>query len=132
MKKIISLEERIEDKRQKERLEQYRGKIETIQKVLQCSACHLKCAMCGTQIEGSGGSGCNVAVHSGLQFCDSCGEEFREFLAIKKGQKEPDLFWHNKEWKEMWSAWLDYRKAMSAFLRSPEFKLLLEELNEQP
>lgn len=131
MKKIISLEERIEDKRQKERLEQYRGKIETIQKVLQCSSCHLKCAMCGTQIEGPG-SGCHGAGNSGLQFCESCREEFQEFLAIKKGQKEPTLFWHNKEWKEMWSAWLDYRKAMNAFLRSAEFKLLLEELNEQP
>jgi hypothetical protein len=125
MKKIISLEERIEDKRHKERLEQYRGKIETIQKLLQCSACNLKCAMCGTQIEGPG-TGCQG--HSGLQFCGSCGEEFQEFLAIEKGQKEPSLFWHNEEWKEMWSAWLDYRKAMSAFLRSDEFKLLQEEL----
>jgi hypothetical protein len=125
MKKIISLEERIEDKRQKELLEQYRGKIETIQKILQCSSCHMKCAMCGAQIDGPG-TGCQV--HSGLQFCDCCGEEFQEFLAIKKGQKEPHLFWHNQEWKEMWSTWLDYRRAMSAFLRSAEFRLLQEEL----
>lgn len=131
MKKIISLEERIEDKRQKERLEQYRGKIETIQKVLQCSACNLKCAMCGTQIQ-EHGSGCHGAGNSGLQFCECCREEFQEFLAIKKGQKEPTLFWHNKEWKAMWSAWLDYRRAMTAFLSSSEFKLLMEELNEQP
>lgn len=129
MKKIIDLEERIENKKQKERLEQYRGRIETVQKILQCSSCHLKCAMCGIQIEGSG---CHDLGHPGLQFCGCCKEEFEEFLAIKNGQKEPDLFWHNREWKEMWSAWLDYRKAMSAFLGSTEFKLLLEELSEQP
>lgn len=126
MKKIISFEERIEHKRQKERLEQYRGKIETIQKVLHCSSCHLKCAMCGSQIDGSVS---HVPGHLGLQFCQCCKEEFEEFLAIRKGQKESDLFWHNKEWREMWSSWLEYRKAMSAFLRSAEFKLLLEELN---
>lgn len=129
MEKIISLEERIENKKQKEKLEHYRGRIETVQKILQCSSCNLKCAMCGIQIEGSH-SGCHASGHQGLPFCECCKEEFEEFLAIKKGQKEPDLFWHNKEWKEMWSAWLEYRKAMSAFLRSAEFKLLLEELNE--
>jgi len=30
----------------------------------------------------------------------------------------------------MWSAWLDYRRSIAAFLRSSEFKLLLEELEK--
>lgn len=131
MKKIINLEERIENRKQREKLERYRGKAETVQKILQCSSCNLKCAMCGIQIEDFH-SGCCAAGPQGLRFCECCREEFEEFLAVKNGKKTPDLFWHNNEWKEMWSAWLDYRKALTAFLRSAEFKLLMEELNETP
>jgi len=130
MKKIVRLEDRIESKKQKERLEHYRGKMETIQKLLQCSSCHLKCAMCGAQIENPE-SGCHAHPgFCGLQFCECCKEEFQEFLSIAKGQREPTLFWHNEEWKVMWSAWLEYRKAMTAFLHSREFKLLLEEIDD--
>ncbi len=129
MKKIIHLEKEIESRRQKERLEHYRGKMETIQKILQCSSCHLRCAMCGVQIEGTDSTCHSHPATSGLQFCDCCREEFLEYLSIAKGEREPTLFWHNREWKTMWSAWLEYRKAMTAFLRSTEFKLLLEELD---
>jgi hypothetical protein len=132
MKKIVSLEERIENKKHKEKLELYRGRIETVQKILQCSSCNLKCAMCGMQIQEQESGCCHPGGHTGLRLCSCCREEFEEFLAIQKGQKEPDLFWHNKEWREMWSAWLDYRRAMAGFLRSAEFRLLLEELNEKP
>jgi hypothetical protein len=131
MKKIVDLEERIANKRQRESLEQYRGKIETIQKILQCSSCHLKCAMCGVQVEMNVSPPNSRPAHLGLSFCESCREELDEFLSISKGGKEPTVFWHNKEWKDMWSAWLDYRRAMAAFLRSSEFKLLMEELNRQ-
>ncbi|MBN1105686.1 MAG: hypothetical protein JXL84_19920 [Deltaproteobacteria bacterium] len=131
MKKIVRLEDRIESKKQKERLERYRGKMGTIQKLLQCSSCHLKCAMCGAQIQ-SPEAGCHAHPGSGrLQFCQCCREEFQEFISITKGQREPTLFWHNEEWKAMWSAWLEYRKAMTAFLRSKEFRLLLEELEDR-
>lgn len=131
MEKIVNLEKRIENKKHKEKLEHYRGRIETVQKFLQCSSCNLKCSMCGAQIEEHHGGGCHASGQPGLRFCRCCREEFDEFLAIQKGQKKPDLLWHNAEWQEMWSAWLGYRRAMSAFLRSAEFKLLLEELNEQ-
>lgn len=131
MKKIVDLEERIENKRQKESLKQYRGKIDTIQKIIQCSSCHLKCAMCGVQVEMNGSPQKSHPAHLGLRFCDSCREELDEFLSIARGGKQPTVFWHNKEWKDMWSTWLDYRKAMAAFLQSSEFKLLMEELNRQ-
>ncbi|RJR49223.1 MAG: hypothetical protein C4576_06975 [Desulfobacteraceae bacterium] len=131
MEKIVNLEERIENRKQREKLEHYRGRVETVQKILQCSSCNLKCAMCGAQIEDFH-SGCCTSGNQGFRFCECCREEFEEFLAVKKGGKTSELFWHNKEWKEMWSAWLDYRKAMTAFLRSAEFKLMLDEFNEKP
>ncbi|MEW6665122.1 MAG: hypothetical protein AB1512_07870 [Thermodesulfobacteriota bacterium] len=129
MEKVVDLEERIQSRRSKERLEQFRGKMETVQKLLQCSSCHLKCAMCNAQLQGQDPSTVSHPAHLGLRFCGSCREEFEEFLAITRNDAAPTLFWHNEEWKNMWSAWLDYRRSITAFLRSNEFKLLLEELD---
>jgi hypothetical protein len=61
--------------------------------------------------------------------CKDCGAEFEEFLAISGGEKKPELFWHNQEWLNIWSAWLNYRKAITAFIASPEFKVLLDEID---
>jgi hypothetical protein len=36
------------------------------------------------------------------------------------------------EWEKMWSVWLDYRRAITGFQDSLEFKLLLEDLDTQP
>ena len=132
MEKVVDLEERIESRKSKERLEHFRGKMETVQKILQCSSCHLKCAMCSTLLEGRDTSTASHPAHLGLRFCGSCREEFEEFLAITESEAQPTLFWHNEEWKAMWSAWLNYRRTIAAFLRSSEFKLLLEELENQP
>ena len=129
MKKIVELKDRIEHNRQKESLRQLGGKIETIRKITQCSSCQLRCAMCGAQVQTDGlGKDSGQAYH-GLRFCGSCGEEFDEYLAIIRGEKQPTVPWHNEEWRDMWSTWLGYRKAMAAFTDSSEFKLLMEELS---
>ena len=127
--KIVSLRERLENKKQKEQLEQYRGKVETVQKMIQCSSCHVRCAMCGHHVKAKDASTHPHTSSLGLTFCASCKREFEDFLSISRGKEKSEVFWHNKEWIKMWSAWLNYRQAMTAFVDSPEFKLLLEELN---
>ena len=127
--KIVSLRERLEDKKQREKLEQYRGKIETIQKMMQCSSCQMRCAMCGHHVGERDASTHPPARSLGLTLCASCKSEYDDFLSLSRGKEQSDVFWHNKEWIKMWSAWLSYRQAMVAFVDSPEFKILLEELN---
>jgi hypothetical protein len=85
--------------------------------------------MCGLRPETTEASEGSPAKTSGLTLCEDCKAEYEEFLAISKGEKQPDVFWHNKEWLDIWSAWLNYRKAITAFVASPEFKLLVEEIN---
>jgi hypothetical protein len=125
MNKIIDMQKKIEGKKQKDQLEKYRGRVETIQKIVQCSSCHFKCAMCGLQV--SGADPVNKTPLA-LALCEGCRSEFEEYLAISKCKKTPDVFWHNREWLEIWTAWLSYRKAINAFTASREFKLLVEEL----
>jgi hypothetical protein len=125
MNKIVDMQEKLEGKKQKEQLEKYRGRVETIQKIVQCSSCHFRCAMCGLQVGGADSVDKSL---TGLALCEGCKSEFEEYLAISRGKKTSDVFWHNREWLEIWSAWLSYRRAINAFTASREFKLLVEEL----
>ena len=124
MDKIVDIKERLKLNKHKRRLERDREKIEAIQKVIQCSSCHFRCSMCGIQLKDTEAS-THCASSSGYPFCESCRGEFEDFLAVTRGQRS-DTFWHNKEWVDMWSAWVDYRKALMEFINSPEFKLLFE------
>ena len=127
MSKILDVSEKIATKKQREQLEKYRGRIETIQRVIQCSTCHFRCAMCGLEAKSDPAESPAPRV-LGLTFCEGCREDFEEYLAVTRGKKEPSLFWHNKEWVDLWSALLDFRRAVTAFVASREFKLLVEEL----
>ena len=129
MEKVVNIKERIESKNQKKQLAKYRGKIESIQKLIQCSSCHFRCAMCGQHRGDEDSAFSAPSSPSGLKFCEDCQGEFEEFLSISSRGKRPKVFWHNKEWVHMWSAWLNYRRAMNGFLNSSEFKLLLEEFD---
>ena len=129
MEKIVNIKERIESKKQKKQLAKYRGKIEAIKELIQCASCHFRCAMCGQLTDVKDPASGAPSSPLGLKFCEDCQGEFEEFLSISSRGKRPKVFWHNKEWVHMWSAWLNYRRAMNGFLNSPEFKLLLEEFD---
>jgi NAD-dependent SIR2 family protein deacetylase len=129
MKKIVDMKERIEGKRQKEQLDRYHSRAETIRTMVQCSSCHFRCAMCGRQAEREDASKPSRSKPLGLTLCKDCSAEFEEYLAVSRGEKEPALPWHNPQWLNIWSAWLNYRKAITDFISSPEFKMLVDEIN---
>jgi hypothetical protein len=126
MTKIVDIYDQIERKKKREHLEKYRGRLDSIQKIIQCTSCRFRCAMCGTQVT-AGDTPLRTPL--GLSFCSDCMAEFEEFVSVTKGKKPPEVFWHNQEWIEVWRAWLDYRKALSAFVASKEYAVLVEELD---
>ena len=131
MEKVIDLQKRLKSKRQGEILKQHRGKIQTLSQIIQCSSCHLKCAMCGEHLESS--DRCkNRPSPAGLTLCRNCKDEYNDFLSLANDKENSDIFWHNKEWYHMWSAWVDYRKSIVSFMKSPEFKRLLKEIDASP
>lgn len=127
MEKVLSITARLEDKRRKQQVETYRDKFEAVQRVLQCSACHFKCAMCGrhkTEAESSSPPP-TASIESTL--CESCRSEFEAFQKTsKEGRSGPDIFWHNDEWIELWARWLDYQRSISKFRNSFDFKQLTD------
>lgn len=126
--KIVSLAERLENKRHKKQIERYRGKVENIQKIVQCGSCQIRCAMCGLYLKRDDASVNPLSFSTGLTLCESCRSEFDDFLSVSRAGQRSEVFWQNKEWVQMWSAWVNYRKAVTAFVDSPELKLLMEEL----
>jgi hypothetical protein len=132
MDKIVNIEKRIEGKRKKEQVERHREKIDAVQRVVQCSSCHFRCAMCGFHVGSSASPDVPLSLSFSLTLCGDCRREFDDFLSTSEEKKASEVFWHNREWLNMWAAWLSYRKAMAAFINSKEFKLLLEEIDAQP
>jgi hypothetical protein len=45
---------------------------------------------------------------------------------MKKANEGSHIPWHNKEWKKMWSIWLDDQQAIREFRNSEEFKQATE------
>jgi len=127
MEKVLSITARLEDKRRKQQVEAYRDKFEAVQRVLQCSSCHFKCAMCGLHIKGAESSCPPSTASIEATLCESCRSEFEAFQKIsKEGQTGPDMFWRNDEWVELWARWLDYQRSISNFRNSFDLKQLTD------
>ncbi len=125
MDKIVSFNTRLKKKKQEETLDRYRNKIRSLRRSIQCSSCHLRCAMCGFRAQTRDSTCRGLKATHGLLLCEDCSKEYEDFVSVQRDGKSSDIFWHNDEWLEMWSSWLRYRRALRAFTDSPEFKFLL-------
>jgi Pyruvate/2-oxoacid:ferredoxin oxidoreductase delta subunit len=132
MEKIINIRKRLESQKHELQVKKYRKKIDTLKRITQCSVCHYKCAMCGQYLDETDFYDKSETFDYEYSFCEGCGEEFEDFLKVTGKEQGPGVFWHNKEWKRMWSTWLSHRKAIADFLDSHEFDTLLKELDSQP
>jgi hypothetical protein len=106
-------------------------KILAVQKVFQCTHCAYKCEKCGTQIDPEER---NYTAEKGrrvpYRFCESCREEYVDYIERLKGGGDPDCYWHNEVWLESWRKWIDYQGVVDSYLKSKEFVQLLHELKE--
>jgi hypothetical protein len=126
MDKILHITDRLESKKKKQQVETYRKRIDALRAIMQCSSCCFKCAMCGHQMGAN--SACGSAPVSSSQpdahLCESCRIEFNDYIDMVNGKKEAEVFWHNREWLNLWSAWVAYQESIREFRNSPECKRL--------
>jgi len=127
MEKVLSITSRLKDRKRKEQVEEYRDRFEAIQRILQCSACQYKCAMCNRHIDRPDPSDTPPSLPTEFSLCESCRSEFEAFIeASQEGTVEPDVFWHNAEWIELWTCWINYQRSINNFRNSFEFNKLNE------
>jgi len=129
MNKVLDIKNLLEKKERKQKAEFHRGKMETLQRIVQCSSCHFKCAMCGYHLNTADAPHTPPTRPTSFYLCRSCRAEFEEFLRLKNGKKGSDSFWHNREWMQMWSTWFDFQQAIKKFKNSAEFEQITEELD---
>ena len=129
MNKVLNITNRLEDKKRKQQIEAHRHKVETVQKIVQCASCHFRCAMCGYNLDAIDSSHPPVPSPAGFYLCEKCRAEFEDFSKMVRGKKGSEVFWHNKEWMNLWSAWLDYQQAIGEFKKSVEFKQITKKPN---
>ncbi|MDY6971283.1 MAG: hypothetical protein SV775_03030 [Thermodesulfobacteriota bacterium] len=130
MSKVLNITERLESKKRKHQADVHHHKVETIQRIVQCSLCQNRCAMCGYHLNVTDSSCPTVPPSSDFNLCDSCRAEFEDFLEMSREKKGSSVSWHNKEWLRLWSAWLEYYQAIAEFSNSTQFRQLAEELDD--
>lgn len=132
MANIISFDDKLRlDKEKKAALIRKR-KISAVRKVFQCTRCAFKCAKCGTQISlaKDGRESDNRDLSVPYRFCESCLEEYIDYTKRLKGGGDPDCYWRNEVWLEVWKRWIDCQDAIDRYLRSKEFLQLLREFKQ--
>lgn len=127
MKKVLNITNILEGKKKEQQREDYRKRLETIQRVVQCSSCRFKCAMCGLHIESDDKE--RKGSFLGFNLCPTCRMEFEDFLKRKSIKTDKSLFWHTEAWSRLWSRWLEYQKALNGLRTSKEYKQINKELD---
>ncbi len=129
---IISLDKKLDLAKDKKTALIRRRKVLAVQKVFQCTHCSLKCEKCGIQIEHVPGAG--EKYHRNLRvpynFCKGCSEEYIEYIERLKGRGDSDCYWHNEAWIDAWTKWIEYQSSVDRYIKSKEFKQLLDELKQ--
>ena len=129
MADIITIDDKLQlSKNKKNELERKR-KIQTVQKMFQCTRCASKCEKCGTQLGMD--HHCQKEYRDlrvPYRFCDACSEEYIEYIQRLQGKGNPSRYWHNDAWLEVWGKWIEYQNTIESYLKSKEFVQLLHEL----
>ncbi len=125
MDKVLSITGRIEDKKRQKQIEDNQSKFDAVQRLLQCGSCRFRCAMCGRHAEEGESTPSEKKLQPEFSLCESCGAEFEDYIKISEKKGTPgDIFWHNREWLEMWSCWVAYQRSLNRFRKSFNVKQL--------
>jgi len=129
---IIRFDNKLQHSKEKKAASITKRKLLAVQKVFQCTHCAFKCEKCGTQInpEERSQESETSKVRVPYRFCDSCSEEYIDYIERLSGKGNPECYWHNEFWLESWRKWIDYQGVIDSYLKSKEFVQLLQELKE--
>lgn len=108
-------------------------KQRAVDHIFRRSCCAVECERCGLPITGTCTQGCcgQPSDHRiPYKFCEDCREEFIDYIERLKGRGDPDCYWRNEAWLEIWSTWINHRAALDRHARSKEFARLLQEVKD--
>lgn len=128
MGSIISFDKKLQSSKVAQDDGVRKKKLLAVRKVFRCTHCISRCEKCGIQITAE-----NRPHIPGFRlpytFCDSCAEEYVDYIDLLKGEGNSGLYWHNEAWMKVWATWIEHQGAIDSYLKSKEFEQLLNELN---
>ena len=129
---VIPINDKLRLARNKQAEAIRKRKILAVQKVFQCTRCAFKCEKCGRQVTpvDPGAKAAAGDRHVPYCFCDSCSEEYIDYIERLKGGGDKTCYWHNYAWRDAWQAWISYRGALDSYLKSTEFLRLINEIKQ--
>lgn len=132
MADIISIDDKLVLAKEKKEALIRERKIQAVQKIFQCTQCAFKCEKCGTQIgqELDVNREKNRNLRIPYRLCESCAEEYVDYIHRHQGKGDPDCYWHNDAWLELWRSWISYQGSIDRYLKSKKFVQLLHELKQ--
>lgn len=127
MSKVISINDKLKLSDEEKAAVARKRKILAVRKIFQCTQCASKCERCGMTL------GPDNRVHADntripYTFCDSCAEEYMDYIDKLQDKGDPEAYWHNDAWLKLWRAWIEYQGSVDHYLHSKEFRRLMEEL----
>ncbi|RJQ68220.1 MAG: hypothetical protein C4519_23470 [Desulfobacteraceae bacterium] len=125
MTKVISLDDKLKLSAEQRAAVLRKQKIMAVRKVFQCTHCPSKCERCSAPL---GMYPREQDPKTPYRFCLSCAEEYTDYIQRLQGKGDAEAYWHNHDWLKAWHAWIEYQGAIDSYLRSKEFRRLLEEL----
>jgi hypothetical protein len=126
---IISLENKVQESREKKMAADRLRKLQAVRSVLQEARGILTCEKCHHELD-------DASMHRERDprvpylFCESCAEEYVDYIERLQGRGDKMCYWRNRQWFDIWKQWIEYRGTIDTFLRSKEFRRLLEELKQ--
>lgn len=131
MAHIIPFEERLRKQKEEVLSKEKKKRLDSFRMAMQCTACHLKCAKCGSQLEAPETQFVSEALP--LRLCQGCREEYRLYQQMIAGHSPPEVrncYYYNQAWLGVWQSWLEYQKHLQQYRNSEEFLRLVEELSQ--
>jgi hypothetical protein len=132
MADIISIDDKIALSKEKKDAMIRKRKIQAVRKIFQCTQCAYKCEKCGAQLDSPAGQTREGGRQSRLPYrlCEECAEEYTDYIEHHKGGGDPDCYWRNEDWMELWRSWIAYQGTLDRYMKSKEFLMLIQELKQ--
>jgi hypothetical protein len=127
---IISLDDKLQEARDRKGLEDRKRKLSAIRTVMQRTGRPPRCEKCLQKVPPEVLAERDEAERLRVPyiFCESCSEDYVDYIEFLQGREKPDRYWHNGAWRDLWRSWIDYQGSVDRYTKTPEFKQLLEEL----
>ena len=136
MADIISLDKRISSTRDKKDFLIRKRKALMVRHAYLCARCSSRCEKCGMEINWDEfyqtDPNHNHSIPIPYRFCETCLEEYRDYIQRLQGKGNQRYYWRNDDWLESWRRWMDYQASVDRYLKTKEFIRLMVEIEESP